>query len=80
MSIVSWALMLVIESDVPPNSTQELGNGVVWWMILPFYQYPIWPMVFICPDDPPEAAELLDYFDSTYISGRQHKIKQSVWS
>jgi hypothetical protein len=27
MSIVSWALMLVIESDVPPNSTQELGNG-----------------------------------------------------
>ena len=22
-----------------------------------------------CPDDPPEAAELLDYFDSTYISG-----------
>jgi hypothetical protein len=39
----------------------------------------------LCPDDPPEAAELLDYFDSTYISGRldsriQHKIKQSVWS
>ena len=24
----------------------------------------------LCPDDPPEAAELLDYFDSTYISGR----------
>ena len=23
-----------------------------------------------CPDDPPEAAEFLDYFDSTYISGR----------
>jgi hypothetical protein len=23
----------------------------------------------LCPDDPPEAAELLDYFDSTYISG-----------
>jgi hypothetical protein len=22
----------------------------------------------LCPDDPPEAAELLDYFDSTYIS------------
>jgi hypothetical protein len=21
----------------------------------------------LCPDDPPEAAELLDYFDSTYI-------------
>ena len=24
----------------------------------------------LCPDDPPEAAEILDYFDSTYISGR----------
>ena len=24
----------------------------------------------LCPDDPPEAAKLLDYFDSTYISGR----------
>jgi hypothetical protein len=24
----------------------------------------------LCPDDPPEAAELLDYFDSTYISGK----------
>jgi hypothetical protein len=24
----------------------------------------------LCPNDPPEAAELLDYFDSTYISGR----------
>ena len=24
----------------------------------------------LCPGDPPEAAELLDYFDSTYISGR----------
>ena len=24
----------------------------------------------LCPDDPPEAAELLDYFNSTYISGR----------
>ena len=24
----------------------------------------------LCTDDPPEAAELLDYFDSTYISGR----------
>ena len=24
----------------------------------------------LCPDEPPEAVELLDYFDSTYISGR----------
>jgi hypothetical protein len=24
----------------------------------------------LCSDDPPEAAELLDYRDSTYISGR----------
>jgi hypothetical protein len=24
----------------------------------------------LCRDEPPEAAELLDYFDSTYISGR----------
>jgi hypothetical protein len=24
----------------------------------------------LCPDDSPEAGELLDYFDSTYISGR----------
>jgi hypothetical protein len=62
------------------RTTTTSDCSVVWWMILPFYQYPIWPMVFICPDDPPEAAELLDYFDSTYISGRQHKIKQSVWS
>jgi hypothetical protein len=27
-------------------------------------------LITLCPDDPPEAAELLDYFDSTYISGR----------
>ena len=27
----------------------------------------------LCPDDPPEAAELLDYFDSTYISGRRRQ-------
>ena len=31
-------------------------------------------MVFMlrtpCPEDPSEAAEVLDYFDSTYISGR----------
>ena len=33
----------------------------------------------LCPDDPPEAAELLDYFDSTYISGRlrQHNPAQN---
>jgi hypothetical protein len=24
----------------------------------------------LCPDDPPEAAEFLDYFDLTYISDR----------
>ena len=24
----------------------------------------------LCSDDPPEAAQLLDYFDSTYISGK----------
>lgn len=23
----------------------------------------------LCPDDPPDAAELLDYFDSSYVSG-----------
>ena len=38
----------------------------------------------LCPDDPPEAAELLDYFDSTSVvdldSRIQHKIMQSVWS
>jgi hypothetical protein len=27
-------------------------------------------LITLCPDDPPEEAELLDYFDSTYISGR----------
>jgi hypothetical protein len=27
-------------------------------------------LITLCPDDPPEAAELLDYFYSTYISGR----------
>jgi hypothetical protein len=33
----------------------------------------------LCPADPPEAAELLDYFDSTYISGRliQHNPAQN---
>jgi hypothetical protein len=35
----------------------DLGNGIHLLRTL-------------CPDDPPEAAELLDYFDSTYISGR----------
>ena len=30
----------------------------------------LWYDRTLCPDDPPEAAELLDYFDSTYISGR----------
>jgi hypothetical protein len=34
----------------------------------------------LCPDDRPEAAELLDYFDSTYISRIQYKIMQYVWS
>jgi hypothetical protein len=29
----------------------------------------------LCPDDSPEAAELLDYFDSTYISGRLSKLR-----
>jgi hypothetical protein len=56
------------------RTTTTSDCSVVWWMVLPFYQYLILPMVFIClehcPDDPPEAAELLDYFDSTYISGR----------
>jgi hypothetical protein len=27
----------------------------------------IHPLRPLCPDDPPEAAELLDYFDSTYM-------------
>jgi hypothetical protein len=27
----------------------------------------------LCPNDPPEAAELQDYFDSTYISGRHRQ-------
>jgi hypothetical protein len=33
----------------------------------------------LCPDDPPEAVELLDYFDSTYIIGRlrQHNPAQN---
>jgi hypothetical protein len=30
----------------------------------------IHPLRTLCPDDPPETAEFLDYFDSTYISGR----------
>ena len=29
----------------------------------------------LCPGDPPEADELLDYFDSTYISGRLRQQK-----
>jgi hypothetical protein len=31
----------------------------------------------LCPYDPPEAAELLDYFDSTYISGRLRQQNQA---
>ncbi|VDI65786.1 Hypothetical predicted protein [Mytilus galloprovincialis] len=27
----------------------------------------------LCPDDPPEAAELLDYFDATYVSGNMRR-------
>jgi hypothetical protein len=27
----------------------------------------------LCPADPPEAAELLDYFDSIYISGSHRR-------
>jgi hypothetical protein len=39
----------------------------------------------LCPDDSPEAAELLDYFiqltSVVDLDNRiQHKIKQSVWS
>ena len=34
----------------------------------------------LCPDDPPEAAELLDYFDSTYISGRLRTAESSTKS
>jgi hypothetical protein len=32
----------------------------------------------LCRDDPPEAAELLDYFDSTYISARLRQQNQAV--
>jgi hypothetical protein len=32
----------------------------------------------LCRDDPPEAAELLDYFDSTYISARLRQQNQVV--
>lgn len=33
----------------------------------------------LCPDDPPETAKLLDYFDSTYVSGvlRQQNADQN---
>jgi hypothetical protein len=43
----------------------------------------IHPLRTLCPDDPPEAAELLDYFGSTYISGRLRQQNpaqnQAVW-
>ena len=32
----------------------------------------------LCRDDPPEAAEFLDYFDSTYISARLRQQNQAV--
>ena len=32
----------------------------------------------LCPDDPPEAAELLDYFDSTYIRQQNPAQNQAV--
>jgi hypothetical protein len=43
--------------DFVLDSAADLNNGIHLLRTL-------------CPDDPPEAAELLDYFDSTYISGR----------
>jgi hypothetical protein len=30
------------------TTTTTLDCSVVWWKVLPFYQYLIWPMVFIC--------------------------------
>ena len=32
----------------------------------------------LCPDEPPEAAELLDYFDSTYIRQQNPAQNQAV--
>jgi hypothetical protein len=37
----------------------------------------IHPLRTQCPDDPPEAAELLDYFDSAYISGRLRPCREA---
>ena len=72
------------------RTTTTSECSVVWWMVLPFY-LPVPDLTngihllrTLCPDDPPEAAELLDYFDSTSVvdldSRIQHKIMQSVWS
>jgi hypothetical protein len=37
---------------------------------VPYFTNGIHLLRTLCPDDPPETAELLDCFDSTYISGR----------
>jgi hypothetical protein len=46
---------------------------------LAFLQVPnltngIHQFITLFPDDPPEADELLDYFDSTYICGKQRHL------
>jgi hypothetical protein len=44
LSTIDWKISVWCLST-RTRTTSECS--VVWWMVLPFYQYLIWPMVFI---------------------------------
>jgi hypothetical protein len=52
-----------VEELVVPALAHVVGSGIM-------YVPNGWCKRTLCSDDPPEAAQLLDYFDSTYISGK----------
>jgi hypothetical protein len=66
LSTLNWGVINGILLDNSTDSSflpvSDLTNGIHLLRTL-------------CPDDPPEADELLDYFDSTYISGRLRQQK-----
>jgi hypothetical protein len=58
-----------VEEIVVPALAHVVGSGITV-AFLPVLDLTngIHLLRTLCPDDPPEAAELLDYLDSTYIS------------
>jgi hypothetical protein len=81
-----------VEEIVVPALAHVVGSGITvdcgimyvpngWWKKVGVLDLTngIHLLRTLCPDDPPEATELLDYFDSTYISGRlrQHNPAQN---